>query len=55
MLSQKVFGQEFTPVHFKNFLISHFLLKKYELYYEFSKIDKFHKGNRFIKRETENL
>lgn len=30
----------------KNFLISSFLIKKYELYFEFSKIDKKCKANK---------
>jgi hypothetical protein len=46
MLSQKVFGANFEIGQLKNYLISSFLIKKYELYLEFSKIAKKHKAAR---------
>jgi hypothetical protein len=46
MLSQKVYGANFEIGQLKNYLISSFLRKKYELYFEFSKITKKHKAAR---------
>lgn len=46
MLSQRVYGIDFDLSQLKNFLISSFLIKKYELYFEFSKIDKKYRPNK---------
>ncbi len=53
MLYNKVKSADFKVEHFKNYLASNFLIKKYGVYYEFSKINKKYGKNQNQNKDAE--